>query len=171
MSGGSSWRWWSRLCRGVFAAAAAGALAGCLSMAPGEASGFANPADQHCIDQQHELVPIFDATGVSVGTLCVNRWNNRRCESWAYYRGECSLGSNKGRVRGVGPELDTGANRPKLDTGKSGPKRSFCNEDGSYMSETEHRFTSRGGCGSGAYGCTNFPDISSVRCRRMKPRY
>ena len=162
MSGGRHRGAWIHVRAGVVAALSAGAVAGCITVAPGEVSGLPNPADQHCIDQHHELVQVYDAGGVPVGTICVDRGNNRKCKSWAYYRGECSLGRKKGGVRWDGPQLETGKPRPK---------RSVCNDDGPYVTGSENRSASRGGCVLGAPGCWNAPAASSAHCRPPKRKY
>ena len=45
-----------------------------------------------CIDDGFELVAVYNESGVPERYVCVDRQNGRKCESWAYYRGECALG-------------------------------------------------------------------------------
>jgi len=53
--------------------------------------GVANPATQKCIQDGHTSKPILSSAGVPIGHLCVNQGNGKKCEEWAYFRGECSL--------------------------------------------------------------------------------
>jgi len=48
---------------------------------------------QKCVDDGFELVAIYNASGVPERYVCVDRHSGRKCESWAYYRGECVLGA------------------------------------------------------------------------------
>ena len=90
----------------VVTLSACGLMSG-VPLAFGETSGLANPADRHCLDNQYELVHVHDGSGVPVSSLCVDRENNGKCESWAYFRGECSLGESQDSARSdsAPPEL------------------------------------------------------------------
>ena len=109
-------------------------LSACASMsgvqsALGETPGLANPADQHCLDNQYELVHVHDESGVPVRSFCIDRKNNRKCESWAYYRGECSLEEPEVAARkdsSASPELRSADETQDLsvDKGVEFPPRS-----------------------------------------------
>ena len=93
MSGQTDPRAWRSLGhRGAVALLSVGALLVGVRSALGGESGLANPADRFCVDNEFELVQVYDATGVAVSSVCIDRRNNKKCNSWAFYRGECMLG-------------------------------------------------------------------------------
>ena len=47
---------------------------------------------RRCVDDGFDLIAVYNASGVPERYLCVDRQSGRKCESWAYYRGECVLG-------------------------------------------------------------------------------
>lgn len=53
--------------------------------------GVANPATQKCVQAGYTVKPILSPAGVPVGHVCVNQKNGKKCEEWAYFRGECRL--------------------------------------------------------------------------------
>jgi putative hemolysin len=53
--------------------------------------GTANPATQKCIADDHTLETVQSSTGVPISHICVNKKNGKKCEEWAYLRGECQL--------------------------------------------------------------------------------
>lgn len=57
---------------------------------PSPEAGLANPASQHCADKGGREDTRTDASGGQYG-VCVFP-NGSECESWAFYRGECSPG-------------------------------------------------------------------------------
>lgn len=63
---------------------------------------------QQCVDDGFDLVAIYNASGVPERYLCVDRWSGHKCESWAYYRGECVLGT-EWNTSGSAPTLRKGA--------------------------------------------------------------
>ncbi len=67
------------------------------------APGVPNPASVHCAERGGRLVIERKADGGAVG-ICVFG-NGRRCEEWAFYRGECHPGPDPA------PEKDAGQGR------------------------------------------------------------
>ena len=61
----------------------------------GTAPRIPDPVDRKCVEDQYELVYIYE-NGVARWSVCVDRTNNRKCETLAYFRGECSLGEGTG---------------------------------------------------------------------------
>ena len=55
---------------------------------------------RRCVDDGFDLVAIYNASGVPERYLCVDRHSGRKCESWAYYRGECALGAQWNTIPG-----------------------------------------------------------------------
>lgn len=53
-------------------------------------TSVANPAAVKCIKDGYELHPIKQ-NGIEVSSICLNKQNEKKCKSWKYYRGECSL--------------------------------------------------------------------------------
>lgn len=49
-----------------------------------------NVAHQKCVEDGYEVEAI-EENGIPIGAECVDRRTGRRCEVWAYYRGECRL--------------------------------------------------------------------------------
>lgn len=49
-----------------------------------------NPADAKCLDDGFRLVPVH-RNGVPVYAHCIDDASQSKCESWAYFRGECPL--------------------------------------------------------------------------------
>ena len=56
-----------------------------------EAPEMANPADVKCVEEGYQLQYVRE-DGIPIKGLCVNERTGAKCESWAFYRGECSLG-------------------------------------------------------------------------------
>jgi putative hemolysin len=53
---------------------------------------LANPATTKCQEDGYTSQPVM-TNGVPTGGLCVDQENNSACEEWAYFRGECQLGT------------------------------------------------------------------------------
>lgn len=51
---------------------------------------LSDPSLEKCISDGYRLVPIQEL-GVVHSYLCVNEAAHKKCDSWAYYRKECSL--------------------------------------------------------------------------------
>ena len=69
-------------------------------------SSVAPPPDvsvRKCVDDGFDLVAIYNASGVPERYVCVDRHSGRKCESWAYYRGECVLGAQWNTIPGSSP--------------------------------------------------------------------
>ena len=49
-----------------------------------------DPSVALCLKRGHELAPMRKA-GIVQSHLCINPKTSLKCDSWAYYRGECSL--------------------------------------------------------------------------------
>jgi putative hemolysin len=45
---------------------------------------------EHCLKNGYEVAPI-KRDNIPVSHLCVNKSDDRKCDSWAYYRGSCHL--------------------------------------------------------------------------------
>jgi putative hemolysin len=92
-------------------------LSGCSSVSdkgitkPEGKTGIANPASVNCINKGGRLSIQKGADGGEYG-ICIFE-NNRQCEEWALYRGECPAGGIKV------PEYITPVERPLLLPGKS----------------------------------------------------
>ncbi len=54
------------------------------------ASGMANPADEHCVEAGYRL-DFIRKQGIPVDALCINDKTGAKCETWAFFRGECVL--------------------------------------------------------------------------------
>ncbi len=54
-------------------------------------TAIANPASVRCVDDGYQLIKQDSETSVTGQYICVNPENNKQCEPWAYFRGECSL--------------------------------------------------------------------------------
>jgi len=61
-----------------------------LTQKSGATAGLANPATEKCLKDGYLSQPLM-TNGVPTGGLCVDKANNRACEEWAYYRGECQF--------------------------------------------------------------------------------
>lgn len=112
---------------GVVTILSAWASMSSVQSALGETVGLANPAALRCIDNQYELIHVHDESGVPVSSLCINRKNNRKCESWAYYRGECSLEGpgDAARKDSAPPELRSADETQDLSVDKEGASPSL----------------------------------------------
>lgn len=75
----------------AFAALAASVLALCL--AAGQARALANPASVHCVNLGGTLEIRTGPGGGQYG-VCIFE-DNRQCEEWALFRGECPAGGVK----------------------------------------------------------------------------
>ena len=78
-----------------------------------------------CVDDGFALVAIHNASGAPERYVCVDRQSGRKCESWAYYRGECVLGTGWNTMPGSSPALrksaigyvsNCGSNEPSGET-------------------------------------------------------
>ncbi len=58
---------------------------------------------QKCIDDGFDVAEIYNASGVPESYICVDRQHGQKCESWAYYRGECALGAGWNTQPGIAP--------------------------------------------------------------------
>lgn len=47
-----------------------------------------NPSDAKCVADGWRTEPIL-TNGIPTGTICTEPATGRRCEAWAYFRGEC----------------------------------------------------------------------------------
>ncbi len=54
-------------------------------------AALANPASVRCIDDGYQLIKIDSETSITGQYICVNPDNNKQCDPWAYYRGQCDL--------------------------------------------------------------------------------
>ena len=54
-------------------------------------SRIPNPSVELCVRDGHQLAPVHK-DGIVQSHLCVNPKTGLKCDSWAYYRGECNLG-------------------------------------------------------------------------------
>ena len=53
-------------------------------------NSVASPANIKCLEDGYEVIPdIVD--GVPIGSWCVNKITNTRCDTWDYYRNSCHL--------------------------------------------------------------------------------
>ena len=52
-----------------------------------------DPALQKCVDDGYEVLQVLDSDGIPRRSLCFDRRNNKKCESWEYYVGKCTLDS------------------------------------------------------------------------------
>jgi putative hemolysin len=59
---------------------------------------------QHCVDDGYEVVQV-SRNGIPANHLCINPKTNLKCDSWAYYRGDC--------------QLDAGGSKQNPDQGKA----------------------------------------------------
>ena len=57
---------------------------------PDAAGKLPNPADRKCVEDGHRVEPIY-RNGLPVESYCVDERTGTKCESWAYYRGECGF--------------------------------------------------------------------------------
>ena len=57
-----------------------------------EDPSIANPADEHCVEAGYRLEYIRE-NGIPVDGLCINDETGAKCQSWAYFRKECTLDS------------------------------------------------------------------------------
>ena len=56
-----------------------------------------------CVDDGFDPVAVYNASGAPERYVCVDRQSGRKCESWAYYRGECVLGEKRDTIPGSSP--------------------------------------------------------------------
>lgn len=70
--------------------------------------GVANPATQKCLQDGYTSEAILSAEGVPVGHVCVNQKASKKCEEWAYLRGECRLEED-----GVSPSTPSSSPKKK----------------------------------------------------------
>ena len=49
-----------------------------------------DPSVELCLQEGHQLAPVRKA-GIVQSYFCINPQTGLKCDSWAYYRGECSL--------------------------------------------------------------------------------
>lgn len=59
---------------------------------PVQSTGVAvsNPTIERCLSSGFEVEPVLD-NGIVRSHLCVNAKAGKKCEAWAFYRGECAL--------------------------------------------------------------------------------
>lgn len=57
---------------------------------------MADPSLAYCENNGYELVPVVK-NGVPHSYLCVNKAKGLKCDSWAFYRKQCSLGNEESR--------------------------------------------------------------------------
>jgi putative hemolysin len=50
-----------------------------------------NPAAKKCVEAGYTQAVLYSQNGVPTGMLCVNKEKGKKCEAWAYFRGECQL--------------------------------------------------------------------------------
>ncbi|MES9854788.1 MAG: hypothetical protein ABW170_23510 [Candidatus Thiodiazotropha sp. L084R] len=55
-----------------------------------EGSNMPNVSIQHCLDDGYEILKVTQ-DGIPKNYLCINPVTNKKCETWAYYRGSCQL--------------------------------------------------------------------------------
>ena len=68
----------------------------------GNIPGLANPADVKCVEDGYRLEYVR-VDGVPIKGLCVNDETGAKCESWAFFRGECSLDRSTPLGEGIPP--------------------------------------------------------------------
>ena len=94
----------------------------------GTGSGLANPAAAKCVEDGYRL-EYAEVDGVPTKGYCINDETGTKCESWAFFRGECSLdgtSSKKGGITPIGVEQRTPPlRRPQ---GASSPSRDLSGE-------------------------------------------
>lgn len=67
---------------------ACGSTAGPTTPTPGV--GLANPASVNCVEQGGEVIIRIDGSGGEYGVCLFD--DNRQCEEWAMFRGDCPVG-------------------------------------------------------------------------------
>ncbi len=65
-----------------------GACGAAVPETPPAAARLPNPSDAKCVADGWRTEPIL-GNGVPTGTMCIEPDTGRRCEAWAYFRGEC----------------------------------------------------------------------------------
>jgi len=55
------------------------------------AAEVVNPATQKCVEAGYTQAILYSPNGIATGMLCVNKEKGKKCEQWAYFRGECQL--------------------------------------------------------------------------------
>lgn len=53
-------------------------------------SGMPDKSVQHCKEAGFDITAITE-NGIPTSYLCINPSTNKKCDSWAFYRGECQL--------------------------------------------------------------------------------
>lgn len=64
------------------------------SDAPPTVAEVINPAAQKCVESGYTQAVLYSKNGIPTGMLCVNKEKGKKCEQWAYFRGECQLDNN-----------------------------------------------------------------------------
>ena len=88
--GDACWRGWI-----IPLAATPGLLGGCVSSTssaetPRELQGMPNPSVKKCLEDGYQIEDIL-TNGIPRGSYCVDAQSGKKCEVWAYFRGECRL--------------------------------------------------------------------------------
>lgn len=52
----------------------------------------ADPSVKYCLERGYKSQPV-DRDGIPQSYLCVNAESGEKCDSWAYFRGQCELGA------------------------------------------------------------------------------
>ena len=90
----------SKLVSSVFVVLSIALLASCqnhtekpsdpVEVAQSDLSSARNPTIQHCQESGYQVLPVVE-DGVTRSHFCLNAESGKKCDSWAFYRGECSL--------------------------------------------------------------------------------
>lgn len=56
------------------------------------AHGVADPSVKYCLEHGYKSQPVT-RDGIPQSYLCVNAESGKKCDSWAYFRGQCELGA------------------------------------------------------------------------------
>lgn len=75
----------------------------CNSNAQVAAPKVANPAAQKCVQDGYTRKVILSPTKVPTRGICINKSAGKKCEEWAYFRGECQLASPKETIESNPP--------------------------------------------------------------------
>lgn len=65
-----------------------------VSQEPPAMARLPNPADVKCAADGWRTEPVL-TNGVPTGTVCIEPDSGRRCEAWAYFRGECPAAAER----------------------------------------------------------------------------